>query len=140
MHIAASTDKTPAIGQILPMLQRLKAAYLVKEDDTPFVKMVEQHLWNDLCTRCQQDDVQEFLQEATACDPKFKHTMWENEAAWNRVVTRCTEEYKKYHSKFEVVVKQEPGTSTEADIEWDTDDEVEPEPSTKKKHTYECTF
>lgn len=56
----------------------------MKEEDTVFASTLEQAVWGNMSKRYQNDDIRSFLEEATAVDPRFKHTV-EDSTVWERV-------------------------------------------------------
>ena len=88
---AISTDKIPTIGQILPTWNKLKKIFEIKENDSAFVKMVKAILWKDMGYRYQDERLQQFLEEATALDPRFKAKMLANEDVWDRLIVKVVD-------------------------------------------------
>ena len=89
--LSISTDKIPTIGQILPTWNKLKKTFEIKENDSAFVKMVKATLWKDMGGRYQDERLQQFLEEATALDPRFKAKMLANEDVWDRLIVKVVD-------------------------------------------------
>ena len=89
--LAISTDKIPTISQILPTWNKLKKTFEIKENDSAFVKMVKATLWKDMGGRYQDERLQQFLEEATALDPRFKAKMLANEDVWDRLIVKVVD-------------------------------------------------
>ncbi|CAH1242557.1 ZBED1 [Branchiostoma lanceolatum] len=70
--VAMSAEKRPTSGQVLPMLQKLQQHTADKEEDDKFTKDVKSAIRKDLSGRYREVDRREFLEEATALDPRFK--------------------------------------------------------------------
>ncbi|KAF3858797.1 hypothetical protein F7725_011998 [Dissostichus mawsoni] len=74
-----SSEKNPTSGQILPILKKLEMHFTVA-DDTVFVSNLKKQVWGNLSKRYQSDEIRNFLEEATALDPRFKQKMDDNAA------------------------------------------------------------
>lgn len=84
--LCVSSEKSPTCGQILPILTKLKAHFTVAEEDTLFTSALKAKVWEDLEKRYQDEDIQNFLQEATLMDPRFKGKLeCAADAAWGRL-------------------------------------------------------
>ncbi|KAK0155324.1 Zinc finger BED domain-containing protein 1 [Merluccius polli] len=85
--LCVSSDKTPTCSQILPILTKLEAHYSAADEDNPFVAAIKEKVWGDLEKRYQDQDIQNFLQEATLMDPRFKGRLGVGvaEAWWDRL-------------------------------------------------------
>ncbi|XP_049416194.1 E3 SUMO-protein ligase ZBED1-like [Epinephelus fuscoguttatus] len=86
--IAVSSDKSATAGQILPILDKLKAKFEVKDDDSPFKRAIKEKVWADLSHRYTEEtnkELRQFLEEASALDPRFKVKVHDDEAVWTRV-------------------------------------------------------
>uniref|UniRef100_A0A673ACK5 HAT C-terminal dimerisation domain-containing protein n=1 Tax=Sphaeramia orbicularis TaxID=375764 RepID=A0A673ACK5_9TELE len=70
--VAMSAEERPTSGQVLPMMEKVKHHLAEKEDDDKFSKGIKGAIRKDLLTHYQEDTRTEFLQEATALDPRFK--------------------------------------------------------------------
>ncbi|XP_059183296.1 uncharacterized protein LOC131962324 [Centropristis striata] len=46
--IAVSSDKSATAGQILPILDKLKTKFEVKDDDSAFKRAIKEKVWADL--------------------------------------------------------------------------------------------
>ncbi|KAG7280974.1 hypothetical protein CRUP_022985, partial [Coryphaenoides rupestris] len=84
--LAISSEKSPTCGQILPILGKLEVHFKVAEKDTIFTTAVKEKVWEDLEKRYQDKEIQNFLQEATLMDPRFKSKLGGAAAdAWDRL-------------------------------------------------------
>ncbi|KAG7273014.1 hypothetical protein CRUP_011898 [Coryphaenoides rupestris] len=84
--LAVSSEKSPTCGQILPILGKLEVHFKVTEEDTIFTTAVKEKVWEDLEKRYQDKEIQNFLQEATLMDPRFKRKLGGAAAdAWDRL-------------------------------------------------------
>ncbi len=70
--LCVSCEKNATCGQIIPILQKLEEHFTMKDEDTMFVGSIREKVWENLSQRYQDDDIQAFLHEATAMDPRFK--------------------------------------------------------------------
>ncbi|KAM6918056.1 uncharacterized protein PEZ65_013707 [Lycodopsis pacificus] len=70
--LCVSSERSPTCGQILPILTKLEVHFKLAEEDTPFTSAVKEKVWGDLKKQYQDEDIQNFLQEATLMDPRFK--------------------------------------------------------------------
>ncbi|XP_016129599.1 zinc finger BED domain-containing protein 1-like [Sinocyclocheilus grahami] len=59
--LCVSCEKNATCGQIIPILQKLEEHFTMKDEDTMFVASIKE----------KDDDIQAFLHEATAMDPRF---------------------------------------------------------------------
>ncbi|XP_061570466.1 uncharacterized protein LOC133424079 [Cololabis saira] len=84
--LCASNEKSSTCGQVLPILQKLKNHFTVRDGDSLFVSCLKKTIWTDLSKRYQTDQVRNFLGEATAMDPRFKHTLEEEDAEEDKTV------------------------------------------------------
>ncbi|XP_054476597.1 uncharacterized protein LOC129108719 [Anoplopoma fimbria] len=91
--LCVSSEKSPTCGQILPILQKLKAHLTVKEGDTVFVKDLKKQVWGNLSKRYQNDETRNFLQVATALDPRFKHKL-EDDTVWDQIQRKLIKQVK----------------------------------------------
>ncbi|XP_039520167.1 E3 SUMO-protein ligase ZBED1-like [Pimephales promelas] len=82
--LCVSCEKNATCGQILPILQKLEDHFTVKDEDTMFVASIKEKVWENLSQRYQNDDIQAFLHEATAMDPRFKGRTV-SDATWDRL-------------------------------------------------------
>ncbi|XP_048008981.1 uncharacterized protein LOC125243378 isoform X3 [Megalobrama amblycephala] len=84
--LCVSSDKYPTCSQIIPILTKLEAHYSTSDDDNVFVAAIKEKVWGDLNKRYQDQDIQNFLQEATLMDPRFKGRLEAGVAeAWDRL-------------------------------------------------------
>jgi len=82
--LCVSCEKNATCGKILPILQKLEDHFTVKDEDTMFVASIKEKVWEYLSQRYQNDDIQAFLHEATAMDPRFKGRTV-SDATWDRL-------------------------------------------------------
>ncbi|CAH1238655.1 ZBED1 [Branchiostoma lanceolatum] len=104
MTVAMSAEKRPTSGQVLPMLQKLEQHLADKEDDDKFTKDVKSAIRKDLSGRYKEVDRREFLEEATALDPRFKSASAVTVDVWDRL----TDNIEVSESHMSTVVKTEP--------------------------------
>ncbi|XP_076578657.1 uncharacterized protein LOC143315088 [Chaetodon auriga] len=83
--LCVSSEKSPTSGQILPILKKLECHYSIKTGDSAFARNIKEKIWTDLSTRYQDKEIQNFLEEATVMDPRFKLKMDNNDAIWDRL-------------------------------------------------------
>ena len=83
-RLCVSSEKSPTCGQILPILDKLKDHFTVQEEDSLFVSGIKQKVWADISGRYQKDTIQEFLEEVTAMDPRFKAKS-DRDTTWDRL-------------------------------------------------------
>ncbi len=62
----------------------------MKDEDTMFVGSIKEKVWENLSQRYQDDDIQAFLHEATAMDPRFKGRSVSDET-WDRLRRKAIE-------------------------------------------------
>ncbi|XP_033957272.1 E3 SUMO-protein ligase ZBED1-like [Pseudochaenichthys georgianus] len=86
--VAMSSEKRPTSGQVLPMIDKLEVHLAVKEEDEKFIKDIKSAIRNDLSTRYQDNARREFLQEATALDPRFKGSPVVTVDVWDRITNK----------------------------------------------------
>ncbi|KAI4799931.1 hypothetical protein KUCAC02_016469 [Chaenocephalus aceratus] len=86
--VAMSSEKRPTSGQVLPMIDKLEVHLAEKEEDEKFIKYIKSAIRNDLSTRYQDDARGEFLQEATALDPRFKGSPVVTVDVWDRITNK----------------------------------------------------
>ncbi|KAF3858502.1 hypothetical protein F7725_011703, partial [Dissostichus mawsoni] len=80
-----ATTPNPTCGQILPILRKLDKHFTVDEEgDTVLVSSLKQAVWGNLSKRYQTDGIRNFLEEAPALDPRFKHHV-EDSTVWDRI-------------------------------------------------------
>ncbi|KAM3850019.1 E3 SUMO-protein ligase ZBED1-like [Diretmus argenteus] len=82
--LCVSSDKSATAGQIIPILQKLEEHFTVKHDDTTFATAIKEKVWGNLSERYQDANIQAFLHEATAMDPRFKGRPV-SDATWDRL-------------------------------------------------------
>ncbi|XP_073724429.1 uncharacterized protein [Misgurnus anguillicaudatus] len=92
--LCVSSEKSPTCGQILPILKKLEAHLAVKEEDTDFVSNLKKQVWANLSKRYQTDEIRNFLQVATALDPRFKHKLDDDTAdtTWDQIQRNLIEQ------------------------------------------------
>ncbi|XP_048853064.1 E3 SUMO-protein ligase ZBED1 [Brienomyrus brachyistius] len=91
--LCVSAERSPTLGQILPILNKLQHHFTVNKEDSSFTKTIKDTLWNDLSKRYQDGNIRQFLEEGTALDPRFKSKVT------NEVWTRLEEELMKRTSE-----------------------------------------
>ncbi|CAH1259126.1 ZBED1 [Branchiostoma lanceolatum] len=72
-------------GSLQSMMEKLERHLTEKEDDDKFSKDCKAAIMKDLLTRYQEDDRRQFLEEATALDPRFKSSAVVNEDVWDMI-------------------------------------------------------
>ncbi|CAM4705199.1 unnamed protein product [Leuciscus chuanchicus] len=82
--LCVSCEKNATCGQLLPILQKLEEHFTVKDEDTIFVASIKEKVWENLSQRYQKDDIQAFLHEVTAMNPRFKGRSV-SDATWDRL-------------------------------------------------------
>lgn len=82
--LCVSCEKNTTCGQILLFLQKLEEHLTLKDEDTMFVPSIKEKVWENLSQRYQNDDIQAFLHEATAMNPRFKGRLV-SDATWDRL-------------------------------------------------------
>ncbi|KAI2644046.1 E3 SUMO-protein ligase ZBED1 [Labeo rohita] len=88
--LCVSCEKNATCGQIIPILQKLEEHFTMKDEDTMFVASIKEKVWENLSQRYQNDDIQAFLHEATAMDPRFKGRSVSDET-WDRLRRKAIE-------------------------------------------------
>ncbi|CAM4465164.1 unnamed protein product [Leuciscus chuanchicus] len=76
-------ERSPTLGQILPILDKLQHHFTVNDEDSSFTKTIKNTIWNDLSQRYQVDSIRQFLEEGTALDPRFKSKVADE--VWTRL-------------------------------------------------------
>ncbi|KAL0966006.1 hypothetical protein UPYG_G00289460 [Umbra pygmaea] len=84
---------SPTCGQILPILEKLVAHLAVKGGDTVFVSNLKKQVWGNLSKCYQNDEIRNFLQVATALDPRFKHKL-DDDTIWDQMQRNLIEQSK----------------------------------------------
>ncbi|XP_078682098.1 E3 SUMO-protein ligase ZBED1-like [Branchiostoma floridae x Branchiostoma belcheri] len=108
MTVAMSSEKRATSGQVLPLLDKLEQHLVEKADDDKFIKDIKGAIRKDLVTRYQEETRREFLEEASALDPRFKGSAVVTEDVWDRIadtIEVCQAQ--------DVQVKEEPVESAE---------------------------
>ncbi|XP_024253996.1 nucleoporin NUP188 [Oncorhynchus tshawytscha] len=67
-----SQGSNATCGQIIPIHHKLEEHVTVKHEDATFVATIKAKVWENLTEPYQDEDIQAFLHEATAMDPRFK--------------------------------------------------------------------
>ncbi|XP_074523920.1 zinc finger BED domain-containing protein 4-like [Halichoeres trimaculatus] len=70
--ICISAERSPTLGQILPILGKLQHHFTVTAEDSSFTQTIKDKIWGDLSQRYQDESIRQFLEEGTALDPRFK--------------------------------------------------------------------
>ena len=128
--LALSEEKSPTVGLILPLLERLHKHFTVNPDDEPFTKALKAAVGTDLATRYTDPQLLVFLEEASALDPRTKNKACVNDDTWSRVVEK-TALLTTVVGK-QVTVKQEPGLPV-------ADSNLPPLPELPSDATTTCT-
>ncbi|XP_015248262.1 PREDICTED: zinc finger BED domain-containing protein 1-like [Cyprinodon variegatus] len=81
--ICISAERSPTLGQILPILGKLQHHFAVTDEDSSFTQAIKEKIWGDLSKRYQDERIRQFLEEGTALDPRFK--MKVGEEVWTRI-------------------------------------------------------
>ncbi|KAI8502479.1 hypothetical protein Bbelb_200670 [Branchiostoma belcheri] len=102
--VAMSSEKKPTSGQVLPILHKLEQHLLDKDEDDNFTKQIKSSIRDDLSTRYREQDRREFLEEASALDPRFKNSTGFPSDVWDRL----TNDIEASQSHMSTVVKTEP--------------------------------
>lgn len=89
--LCVSSEKSPTCGQILPILKKLEAHLAVKDGDTVFVSNLKKQVLANLSKRYQNDEIRNFLQVATALDPRFKHKL-DDDTIWDQIQRKLIEQ------------------------------------------------
>lgn len=89
--LCVSYEKDATCGQMIPILQKLEDHFTLKHKDTTFVSSIKEKVWGNLSGRYQGEDIQAFLHEATAMDPRFKGRLV-SDATWDRLRRKATVE------------------------------------------------
>ncbi|KAK5870488.1 hypothetical protein PBY51_003430 [Eleginops maclovinus] len=114
-----SAEKRPTSGPVLPMMDKLRKHLSPDEEaDYVFACDIKAATLNDLETRYQESQRMEFLEEATALDPRFKGMA--TDEVWERVVPAI-------EARQDVHVKKEPKDVTATQSETETQDSHEDE-------------
>lgn len=83
--LCVSCENNATCGQIKPILQKLEEHFDVKHEDTTFVATIKEKVWENLSKRYQDEDIQAFLHEAIAKDPRFNKGRPVSVATWDRL-------------------------------------------------------
>ena len=51
--LCVSSEKSPTIGQILPILKKLERHYCINAGDSAFARNIKEKIWTDLSARYQ---------------------------------------------------------------------------------------
>ncbi|TNN01119.1 hypothetical protein fugu_010501 [Takifugu bimaculatus] len=84
--LCVSAEKSPNCSQIFPILKKLEAHLETQHEDTPFTNTLKRTIWGDLSTHYKDGDTWNFLQEASALDPRFKNRI-DSDEIWQRVLS-----------------------------------------------------
>lgn len=94
--ICISAERSPTLGQILPILGKLQHHFTVTDEDSSFTQTIKDKIWGDLSKRYQDESIRQFLEEGTALDPRFKTKV--GDEVWTRLqeelVTRISQQNK----------------------------------------------
>ncbi|XP_078695029.1 E3 SUMO-protein ligase ZBED1-like [Branchiostoma floridae x Branchiostoma belcheri] len=106
MTTAMSSEQKPTAGMVLPMLEKLRVHFSTSEDDNPFAARLKASVREDLAKRYQDTTQKEFLEEATALDPRFKSFI-KDESVWDRLCEKVTSKQ---------AIKEEPDVEKEVEV------------------------
>ncbi|XP_034538951.1 zinc finger BED domain-containing protein 1-like [Notolabrus celidotus] len=81
--ICISSERSPTLGQILPILGKLQHHFTVTDEDSSFIQSIKETIWDNLSKRYQDESIRQFLEEGTALDPRFK--MKVADGVWTRL-------------------------------------------------------
>ncbi|XP_030196906.1 zinc finger BED domain-containing protein 1-like isoform X1 [Gadus morhua] len=81
--VCISSGNNATLGQIIPIIKKLQDHFRVTADDSFFSNAIKEKVWDDLSKRYQGEGIQEFLEEGTALDPRFKGKV--EDAVWYRL-------------------------------------------------------
>ena len=88
------SDNKPTIGMILPMMDKLMDNFSPNDDDNTIVSQIKKSVLDNLKQRYRDTELVQFLEEATALDPRVKHTT--TQATWQRLVEKGSNEVRKW--------------------------------------------
>ena len=80
---AMPEEQIPTVGIISPLLQKLKNHFEANGTDDEFQRSIKAAVFDNLSARYTNEATVNFLPEASALDPRFKHVA--NDAAWDRI-------------------------------------------------------
>ena len=86
LTVAMSSEKRPTASMTLPMIGKLKAFYATHDEDD-LVLALKTAIWNDLKNRYTGNNERNFLEEATALDPRFTN-FTKSELVWARIQSK----------------------------------------------------
>ncbi|XP_049460938.1 uncharacterized protein LOC125906366 [Epinephelus fuscoguttatus] len=92
-----SSERTPACGQILPILQKLEGHLKVQDADSTFTAAIKKRVWDDLSKRYTDENIRMFLEEATSLNPRLK-TKILDAAVWSRLKEKACGENSEQHA------------------------------------------
>ncbi|XP_028460411.1 uncharacterized protein LOC114572827 [Perca flavescens] len=106
--LCVSSERSPTCGQILSIMTKLEAHFKVAEEDTMFTIALKKKVWGDLEKRYQNENIQNFLQEATLMDPHFKGKLGCADA-WGRLEKPAVgNEGADYHKEDDMAEEHDP--------------------------------
>ncbi|KAM7398953.1 hypothetical protein PAMP_018254 [Pampus punctatissimus] len=82
--LCVSADKSPTCSQIFPILSKLEAHFKTQDEDSLFTATLKEKVWGDLSTCYKDGNTWQFLQEASAMDPRFKNKV-DSDKIWDGV-------------------------------------------------------
>jgi hypothetical protein len=107
--VALCEEKSPTASLILPLLGKLKKHFTICDNDSAFVKSIKEMIGKNLALRYTDQDIVNFLEEASALDPRTKRCTFIDSKTWERIITKCAN-IVTMQKKFDTTtVKQEPG-------------------------------
>lgn len=87
--VALCEEKSPTAGLILPLLGKLRKHFTICETDSAQLKSIKELVGKNLAVRYTQQNIVQFLEEASALDPRTKNTT-NDEETWDRIIDKCT--------------------------------------------------
>ncbi|XP_037539225.1 zinc finger BED domain-containing protein 4-like [Nematolebias whitei] len=121
--ICVSAEKSPTLGQILPILGKLQLHFTVTDEDSSFTQTIKDKIWGDLSKRYQDEIIRQFLEEGTALDPRFKTKVADE--VWTRLeeelISRTSQQNKGVRMILAQQIKQEL-EETAGDQDWSDED------------------
>ncbi|KAK7128468.1 hypothetical protein R3I94_016894 [Phoxinus phoxinus] len=106
--LCMSAERIPTLGQILPILGKLEHHFTVSAEDSTFTQCIKEKIWGDLSKRYQEECIQQFLEESTALDPRFKSRVAASDAVWDRVEKELISRATTHQNKGERTQAQQP--------------------------------
>ena len=86
-----SSERMPTAGLILPLITKLLQTFSPTPDDSTFVTKLKAALRKDLSSRYKQKEILQFLEEASALDPRTKRKQCIGPDTWERLEKAVSE-------------------------------------------------